>query len=660
MNGYHPTVLWMRHLRLMIPPSGIVLVGAGDGSSEWMAFLSELHDIKCLLVEADRVKFKLLEGTAARQPTWQICNEVISKDAGPINFHETSLPSENSPIAPEQLLELWPNLKLIQVQERQGITLDQLLNGTVPEINWLLIDCLPAIPMIEGMENSLDLIDVINARVIIPNTVFWPEYANLDLLKDFLESKGFRFMAVDASRHPSIGHALFIREECMGNKGLLQKLAHSQTCIEDLRHKLADADAKIEMCSHARRQLAALAEEKIQAEMAREEKSAHIQAVEKTNAELMARLNLSEEELQKAQVQINAGIVQRNEAQKQLDALAVERDHALKLAAERIARIQSLEKANLELMERTKQTAVSIQVAKDTIHASSLSHYEKSARKYARKGPPPFLLIHSKSLPRSGLHYLKSTFANLLGEQFSFCEWYNEVGCCKKHPCSLLGYGQHAEKSGSFRLRLIKSHDFKHTDPAIPTSKVLQRLVLVRDPLFILTSWFELDQMTKYRAVLLENGINIQKIWLNHEKELQLSAYEIVGSVFVPPTREECKVWLIEKARYIIQFLNDWVVPTFWKPDPFTHVRSYEKIDEYVIDTITPYRDYLSEHSMASLDKFAKSNSKSFVRRLEPYTLNVKCVESYIRENADLFEEIVGHITRGTANLNASHVSNQI
>lgn len=281
---------------------------------------------------------------------------------------------------------------------------------------------------------------------------------------------------------------------------------------------------------------------------------------------------------------------------------------------------------------------------KESIDSDALGFYQNLANPKAGGAAPPFLLIDSKSLPRSGLHYLKNTLSKILGDHFSFCEWYQEIGCCKKHPCALRGYANYACKTGSFRLRLIKSHDFGHADPAFPTSSILRRLVLVRDPLFTLTSWFELDEIAKCGPLLLEMGIDIRKVWLLHEKEILQSAYEILERNFDPPSPDVFKAWLLDKTRFMTAFINDWVTPYIGKSDPHMQIVNYDDIDRYVLELITPFREYLSPGSLRALDEFSQQNRNGFVKREDPFSLKVRPVETYIRDKAELFHEAARQI----------------
>jgi hypothetical protein len=268
---------------------------------------------------------------------------------------------------------------------------------------------------------------------------------------------------------------------------------------------------------------------------------------------------------------------------------------------------------------------------KEPIHSDGIAFYEQIKNRFTHETVCPFILIDSKSQPRSGLHYLKNTLTKILGDQFSFCEWYQEIGCCKQHPCMLKGYAEHACKTNRFRLRLIKSHDFDHTDPAYNLSAVLRRVVIIRDPLYALTSWFELDELAKCKHILLENGIDIRKIWLMHEQEVLQSAYSILDAHFSPPQEEVLRGWLNEKTKYMQQFITNWVKPYISNSDPYAQVIDYEGIDRYITELLQPYRDFLSSDAKSLLDKFASNHTNGFQKREDPFAVHVSSLSSYAR-----------------------------
>jgi len=77
---------------------------------------------------------------------------------------------------------------------------------------------------------------------------------------------------------------------------------------------------------------------------------------------------------------------------------------------------------------------------------------------------PSLQLVESRSLPRSGHHFLRHLLEQACGEQFSYCEGYQEPGCCRSSPCSVAAYWRYAREHNQPHLRLLKSHDFALTD----------------------------------------------------------------------------------------------------------------------------------------------------------------------------------------------------
>ena len=173
-----------------------------------------------------------------------------------------------------------------------------------------------------------------------------------------------------------------------------------------------------------------------------------------------------------------------------------------------------------------------------------------------------FLYLDSKSLPRSGLHYLRNSLAAVLGGDFSFCEWYQEPGCCRRQPCALTAYADAALERGRPAIRMVKSHDFELDDPDFAPDGAIRRLVLVRDPLFLLTSWWVLDQFTAYKAALEAEGIRTAQLYYRHDATLLKAAHAVVGRHFAPGAAQAAlDGWLAERSGYVRGFLRRWGRP---------------------------------------------------------------------------------------------------
>lgn len=289
--------------------------------------------------------------------------------------------------------------------------------------------------------------------------------------------------------------------------------------------------------------------------------------------------------------------------------------------------------------------------SKDSEHPSYLDHPRFSASAYQyyqtlsdAKDRQPFLLIDSKSLPRSGLHYLKNTLARLLQKHFSFCEWYQEPGCCKKQPCAITAFAESAESRHELRIRLIKSHDFNLDDPVFPALSQLRRLVLIRDPLFVLTSYFALDQLSRYKAFLSRHGINLEKIFLSHESELVSQAYRLIDQCYEPIEAPELEQWLTDKTKYINGFLEKWVYSEADHPNPYTHVMHYEDIDAYIVELLLPLMHWVDESTKMRIEEFAVASKSQFKPRNDPFQVDSVCISEYLVGQADLFRGMADSI----------------
>lgn len=249
------------------------------------------------------------------------------------------------------------------------------------------------------------------------------------------------------------------------------------------------------------------------------------------------------------------------------------------------------------------------------------------------------IVIDAKSLPRSGMHYLKKSLTRIYGENFSFCEWYQEPGCCKQMPCALTGYIRQCKSKGAVHVRLLKSHDFDLSDPVYRTNKYLQRLILIRDPLYILTSLFTLEQLASYKSALAKEGINMEKIWYLHEKVILDSAYEVLDANYIPPSSVNVAEWLEIKSKYIDAFMRKWIVNTSKGAMENVKVVKYEDIDKYIeflTSRIHLAKSVIHDSCKAEIES---RTTERFQARADPFQTNSIKITDYLRENSALFVE---------------------
>ncbi len=204
---------WMDHLRVIYPIEALVHVGAGNGYivssyAEW--------GISCaLLIEAEEALYKQLASAVEKQPGWIAHNALISDQVGDKTFFLASNPNENGVIPPENLSNLWRNLKTKEKLQLDSTTLESVINSQntlAVSVNWGVIDCLPALQIIQGTGKLIESLDVIITRAILKEDRCTEIGATKNELDVFLGAQGFHCIALEEERQPAIASLLYIRD----------------------------------------------------------------------------------------------------------------------------------------------------------------------------------------------------------------------------------------------------------------------------------------------------------------------------------------------------------------------------------------------------------------------------------------------------------------
>jgi len=221
------------------------------------------------------------------------------------------------------------------------------------------------------------------------------------------------------------------------------------------------------------------------------------------------------------------------------------------------------------------------------------------------KDVPKLFLIESQSLPRSGHHYLKNLLSSANGECFSYCEGYQEPGCCKSSPCRVEAYWNNAREHRQHHVRLTKSHDFNLEQPTLKLPAGALRIVQVRQPYDMILSWLELHQIEANTSLLEKRGISANRIYLYHESQLIEEAWRIIDQDGDTSEINAAKDWLAAKKNYIICFINKWApLCKPWSAEASKGVGSY----------LLRYEDLgLAGESLSTIDNGCDS-SKAIIR----------------------------------------------
>lgn len=305
---------WLEHLRLLTPITGLVHVGAGTGQA--IGHYAEWGVPSAVLIEAEASCHDKLAAAASGHPGWSAHTALLSDQVEERDFYLASNPNENSILPPEGLTSLWRNLKTKEQRLLNASTLDGLLtalNLQSETVNWVVIDCLPALPVLRGAGQRLDDWDVIVVRVVLDQAQLQAAGVSKAEVDAFLSEHGYRCIICEEERQPAVGRALYVRDWKVLLHARLQRLQ---------RDAAIQAEASAELQKSLDEQILLLTE----------------------CQQRMARLTKTSEDQTKL-----AG-----ERQAQLEQLTKAKEEQTKLAAERQQQLAQLTKAS---EEQTKLTA---------------------------------------------------------------------------------------------------------------------------------------------------------------------------------------------------------------------------------------------------------------------------------------------------------------
>ena len=343
-HATHPS--WLEMLKQLAPPTGLCHIGAGSGVAATRYALWQVPQV--VLVEADDVQFKKLKQAVGLYDGWEAHLAVLAECAGSAHFYRASNPAESSLLAPMALQALWRNLQTEAQLSCTTTTVDALLVGRENPCNWLVVDCLPALPIVQGAVQSLAAVDILLARVLVAADVLPGLGATHAELDGFLAAQGFTCLFTEEERHPALATVAYARpwrsqhqralaQEIAQNKGLQAQLAQLTQSHAEMAQQLAERQVQIEQLTAARDEQSQLAAAG-QAELA--------QSLQ-THAEMAQQLA---------------------ERQAQIDQLTVARDEQSQLAAAGQAQLAQSRQAHAELAQQLAERQVQIEqltVARD-------------------------------------------------------------------------------------------------------------------------------------------------------------------------------------------------------------------------------------------------------------------------------------------------------
>jgi hypothetical protein len=230
--------------------------------------LSEYAEWACtaaIFVIPDKAHQLSLMPLIEAHPGWSSLRAVVAASATEREYFNASNPRESGLLSPDSLTGIWRNLKTVSRHSVQVTTLDVAIPyfaANAPLPNWIVVDCLPALPVIQGATSCIEDCDVIMTRAVLDESLVDDPSATLSALDEYLMSRGFLRLAIQEEHHPALGTALFVRdwkslclesqreldsERLIANRNLAVQTKSAADCQMQIGELIADRDEQIRL-----------------------------------------------------------------------------------------------------------------------------------------------------------------------------------------------------------------------------------------------------------------------------------------------------------------------------------------------------------------------------------------------------------------------------
>ncbi len=251
---------WLDHLSVLFPGEAVVHVGAGSGFAA--SRYAQWHVPQVMLFEADAGLARKIPDSISAHRGWIARDALVGASVGEQAFYVATNPNESGVIEPESLTFLWRNLRARERRMLPVTTVDTALveaGWKSDVVDWLVVDCLPSLPVLQGAAGSLASCDVVLARVLLGSAA-GPAGAGVAEVDSFLAGLGFRSVARVEERLPALATAIYVRdwkrtrpaETSVADEGVLlresaiaQARTDAEAMLASMADKLADANERL-------------------------------------------------------------------------------------------------------------------------------------------------------------------------------------------------------------------------------------------------------------------------------------------------------------------------------------------------------------------------------------------------------------------------------
>lgn len=267
----------LEYLNLFHPCNGVLVVGSGGGS--WVDLIASWDAEDVILVEADEKLIERMKKFHTLPREWKVVNALVYKDHTQCEYYHTSNAAASCLEHPDTLSAIWPNLSINSVEVRESVSIPTLLEEVdAQNINWLIIDCTPALKLLQEGVSTVVQCDVVVARVLKEEK---------SVLDAWMQEQGLHSATYFEENNPQVVMVVYVKE-------WHTQLSHLQTQSEETRKELEQLDKTLT--------------EKTKQLTERQQQASELQKkindTEAANENYKQRQTMLEDELKKAEMQI--------------------------------------------------------------------------------------------------------------------------------------------------------------------------------------------------------------------------------------------------------------------------------------------------------------------------------------------------------------------
>jgi len=347
LTGAIPTDHALTLLQRLVPPGAVIHIGSGIGVGQMHSWRNWGVPRALLLDAAYGVHQPAWFNPDTAPPGWSYEAALLSDRDGTTCMYQASNPAESGLLKPEELNMIWPNLSTKEQEQRPVTRLESLLaEPRHTELRaaaniWCMVDCLPALPILQGTGAELQNWSVLWLRVLLKPFDGELQQANLPACQELLEPLGFHCLQINESNHPALGDAIFVRDWAAW---LQPRLALQEKLIQGTNIQLQE-----------------LTREKVKLCLKIEELQPKLQQLDKVGNDLSALAQQRQSQIEQLTTAQDGQARLVDELQASVNQLHQEKESLFNLAAERLAQLEQLTIAQDEQAVRVQEQQLQIE-----------------------------------------------------------------------------------------------------------------------------------------------------------------------------------------------------------------------------------------------------------------------------------------------------------